>query len=131
MSNSRSGWAWRRAPACGDSGYIEKTVSILDRRKLGFEILAHVEVKVPQTADRSVDEEFRRAVANEPAIVGCYVIAGQFDFLLKVVANSIDAYSELSRNVLLRLPGVQDMRSSFVMEVVKDSTALPLNAVRR
>ena len=121
----------RRMKALKDSGYIEKTVSILDRRKLGFEILAHVEVKVPQTADRSVDEEFRRAVANEPAIVGCYVIAGQFDFLLKVVANSIDAYSELSRNVLLRLPGVQDMRSSFVMEVVKDSTALPLNAVRR
>jgi Lrp/AsnC family leucine-responsive transcriptional regulator len=121
----------RRMKALKDRGYIERTVSILNRKMLGFEILAEVEIKVLQIASRSVDEEFRRAVAREPSIIGCYVIAGQYDFLLKVVAPSIDAYSELARTVLLRLPGVQDMRSSFVLEVVKDSTALPLESLRR
>jgi Lrp/AsnC family transcriptional regulator, leucine-responsive regulatory protein len=121
----------RRMKSLKDRGYIERTVSVLNRKMLGFEILAEVEIKVLQIASRSVDEEFRRAIAREPAIIGCYVIAGQYDFLLKVVAPSIDAYAELARTVLLRLPGVQDMRSSFVLEVVKDSTALPLESLRR
>jgi len=121
----------RRMKALKDRGFIERTVSILDRKKLGFEILALVEIKVLQIASRSVDEEFRRAIAGQPAVVGCYVIAGQYDFLLKVVAPTIDAYAQFARTVLLRLPGVQDMRSSFVLEVVKDSTALPLDALRR
>jgi Lrp/AsnC family transcriptional regulator, leucine-responsive regulatory protein len=121
----------RRMKSLKDRGFIERTVSVLNRKMLGFEILAEVEIKVLQINSRSVDEEFRRAVAREPAIIGCYVIAGQYDFLLKVVAPSIDTYADLARNILLRLPGVQDMRSNFVLEVVKDSTALPLDSLRR
>jgi Lrp/AsnC family leucine-responsive transcriptional regulator len=121
----------RRMKALKDRGYIERTVSVLNRKMLGFEILAEVEIKVLQIASRSVDEEFRRAIGREPSIIACSVIAGQYDFLLKVVVPSIDAYSEPARNVLLRLPGVQDMRSSFVLEVVKDLTALPLESLRR
>ena len=63
---------------------------------------------------------------RQPAIIACYVTAGQFDFLLTVVAQDMDAYSALAQNVLLRLPGVQDMRSSFVLEAIKDTTVLPL-----
>jgi Lrp/AsnC family leucine-responsive transcriptional regulator len=65
-------------------------------------------------------------VRKEPAIIACYITAGQFDFLLKVVARDMDAYGSLAQNVLLQLPGVQDMRSSFVLEAIKDTTALPL-----
>jgi Lrp/AsnC family transcriptional regulator, leucine-responsive regulatory protein len=121
----------RRMKSLKDRGYIERTATILNRRKLGFEILAQVEIKVTQIASRSVDEEFRLAVAREAPIIGCYVVAGPFDFVLRVVAPSIDAFSHYARTVLLRLPGVQDMRSSFVLEIVKDSTALPLELLRR
>jgi Lrp/AsnC family leucine-responsive transcriptional regulator len=121
----------RRMKSLKDRGFVERTVSILDRRKLGFEILAQVEIKVTQIASRCVDEEFRVAVAREAPIISCYVIAGQFDFVLRVVAPSIEAFSHYARTVLLRLPGVQDMRSSFVLEIVKDSTALPLESLRR
>lgn len=119
----------RRVKMLKESGIIDRTVTIVNRRMVGFKILAHVEVKVPQLSDRAVDIEFREAVVREPSIVGCFVIAGQFDFLLKVVSPSIEDFSVLQRTVLLRLPGVQDMRSSFVLEVVKDTTALPLNAL--
>ena len=121
----------RRMKALKERGFIEKTVSILNRKQLGFEILAEVEIKIAQIAGRTADEEFRRAAAAEPAIIGCYVIAGQFDFLLKVVATSIDAYALFARKVLVRMPGVADMRSSFVLETIKDSTALPLDILRR
>jgi len=121
----------RRMKSLRERGYIDKTVSLLNRKKLGFEILAQVHIKIAQIAGRTTDEEFRRAAAAEPAIISCYVIAGEFDFLLKVVAQSIDAYALFARKVLARLPGVADMRSSFVLETIKDSTALPLGLLRR
>jgi Lrp/AsnC family leucine-responsive transcriptional regulator len=116
----------RRVKQLEESGHIGHYVAILDRRKMGLGMLAFVEVKVPQVANALIIEQFKDAVRREPAIIGCYVMAGQFDFLLKVVARDMDAYSALAQNVLLQLPGVQDMRSSFVLEAIKDTTELPI-----
>jgi Lrp/AsnC family transcriptional regulator, leucine-responsive regulatory protein len=116
----------RRVKQLEESGHIDNYVAILDRRKMGLGMMAFVEVKVPQVANALIIEQFKDAVRREPAIIGCYVMAGQFDFLLKVVARDMDAYSALAQNVLLQLPGVQDMRSSFVLESIKDTTELPM-----
>lgn len=117
----------RRVKQLEESGHIGHYVAILNRRKMGLGMLAFVEVKVPQVANALIIEQFKEAVCREPAIIGCYVMAGQFDFLLKVVARDMDAYSALAQNVLLQLPGVQDMRSSFVLEAIKDTTELPIS----
>lgn len=116
----------RRVRQLEESGIIEKYVALLNHRQLGIGIVAYVEVKVPQVAGKSIVEEFEQAVLREDSIIGCYIMAGQFDFLLKVVARDMDHYSTLAQKVLLRLPGVQDLRSSFVLNALKDSTALPL-----
>ncbi|MEI9852682.1 MAG: Lrp/AsnC family transcriptional regulator [Sphingomonas sp.] len=60
----------RKAKALRDAGYIRDYVALLDRKKLGFQILAYVDVKVPQVANSTIVEEFRAAVMREPAIVG-------------------------------------------------------------
>jgi len=117
----------RRLRSLEEAGYVKSYAAILDRHKLGLQIVAFVEVKVPQVADVAIVERFKAAVLREPAIVSCFLIAGQFDFLLKVVARDIEAYSALAQNVLLRLPGVQDMRSSFVLDAVKDTLVLPID----
>jgi Lrp/AsnC family transcriptional regulator, leucine-responsive regulatory protein len=116
----------RRVKQLEESEHTDNYVAILDRRKMGLGMMAFVEVKVPQVANALIIEQFKDAVRREPAIIGCYVMAGQFDFLLKVVARDMDAYSALAQNVLLQLPGVQDMRSSFVLEAIKDTTELPI-----
>lgn len=116
----------RRLKQLEDSGIISRYAAILDREKLGLGIMAFVEVKVPQVADASIVDLFKEAVCREPSIIGCYVTAGQFDFLLTVVAKDMTSYSVLAQTVLLKLPGVQDMRSSFVLESIKDTTVLPL-----
>jgi Lrp/AsnC family leucine-responsive transcriptional regulator len=116
----------RRLKQLEDSGIILRYAAILDREKLGLGMMAFVEVKVPQVADTSIVNLFKDAVRKEPSIIGCYITAGQFDFLLTVVAADMQAYSALAQNVLLKLPGVQDMRSSFVLEAIKDTTAIPL-----
>lgn len=116
----------RRLKQLEQSGIIARYAAVLDRNKLGLGITAYVEVKVPQVADAEIVELFKAAVRTEPSIIGCYLTAGQFDFLLVVVATDMQAYSALTQTVLLRLPGVQDMRSSFVLESIKDTTSVPL-----
>ena len=116
----------RKTNSLKAAGYVRETVSILDRRKLGFHIVAYVEVKVPQSGDPTVTERFVNGVLNEPAIVACFITTGPFDYLLKVVVTGIEDYAEFLTKTLLKLPGLQDSRSTFVLEVIKDSTALPL-----
>lgn len=116
----------RRVKQLEERGLIDSYVALLDRRTMGFGLIAYVEVKVPQIIGDPVVARFNEAVHKEPAIIGCYVTAGQFDYMLKVVARDMDAYSRLVQTVLLKLPGVRDTRSTFVMEVVKETTQLPI-----
>ena len=74
-------------------------------------------------------EAFREAILRAPEVVACHMMTGAFDYLLSVVAPDLDAYAEFTIRRLLKLPGVKDVRSSFVLDTLKDSTALPLDQV--
>ncbi len=117
----------RRVKQLEAAGLIERYVALLDRRKAGLGILAYAEVKLPRRDDESHVDNFMAAVQREPMVIGCYILAGQYDVLLKVVAADLDAYADFLVHRLLKMPGVQDVRSSFVMKTVKDTTALPLD----
>lgn len=116
----------RRVKQLEDSGVIDRYVALIDRPKAGLDLMAFVEAKVPQIAGRQIEEDFKQAVMQQPSIVACYITAGQYDFLLRVVAKGMDDYAKLAQEVLLRLPGVQDLRTSFVLEAFKDTTEMPL-----
>jgi Lrp/AsnC family leucine-responsive transcriptional regulator len=116
----------RRVKQLEAAGLIRRYVALLDDRRLGLGITAYVEVKVPQVNGEAIVERFKEAVRRQPAITACYIMAGQYDFLLKIVARDMQDYSALAQDVLLKLPGVQDMRTSFVLEAIKDTTALPI-----
>ena len=60
-------------------------------------------------------------------VVGCYVMTGEMDYLLHVLVRDLEAYGQFTMAVLLKMPGVKDVKSSLALEVVKDSTALPLD----
>lgn len=116
----------RRVKQLEDDGYIKGYTALLDRRKIGIGLMAIVEVNVPQIAGRDIVAEFTQAVRAEPSIINCYITAGNYDFLLYVAARDLDAYSKLAQSVLLKLPGVQQLRSSFVLEAIKDSAGYPI-----
>ena len=115
----------RRVKQLEKLGYIERYTAILKPRKIGLGIVAYVEIKVPQISGEPIIDLFKEAVLQEPSIISCYVTTGAFDFLLKVVASDIESYSALMQNILLRLPGVQDLRSSFAIETIKNNGTLP------
>jgi Lrp/AsnC family leucine-responsive transcriptional regulator len=118
----------RRVKALEADGVISGYVALLDRRKLGLDVVAYVEVQVDRHND-TVADAFRNAVLRDPAVVACQAMTGAFDYLLKVVVPNLDAYAEFTMRRLLKMPGVKDVRSSFVLETLKDSTALPLTQI--
>ena len=115
----------RRVKQLEARGVIGAYVALLDRRALGLDVMAFVEVHIDRHTDTAADA-FAGAVMREPEVAACYALTGAFDYLIQVIAPSLDAYAEFTMNRLLKMPGVKDVRSSFVLQAVKQSTALPL-----
>lgn len=106
---------WRRIKRLEDDGVITGYHARLDRRTLGYGVMAFVLIAIDhQNEARSV--EFREAVQAVPEVVLFHAISGPEDFLLVVVARDLDAYSDLLQRKLHRLPGVRQMRTHFSLQ---------------
>lgn len=116
----------RRVRQLETAGIIAGYVARLDRRAIGLDIMAMVEVRVDRHHE-SVAEAFRTAIERESSVIECYTLTGAFDYLLKVVSPNLEAFADFAMKRLLGLPGVKEVRSSLVLETLKDSTALPLD----
>ncbi|MFT5675391.1 MAG: Lrp/AsnC family leucine-responsive transcriptional regulator [Paraglaciecola sp.] len=107
-------------------GYIKGYYAKVDPHKLGAAMLVFVEITLTKT---SVDifEEFSAAVSIHDDIQECYLVSGNFDFLLKARVADMSSYRKLLGDTLLRLPGVSESRTYVVMEEVKESMQLKIN----
>jgi Lrp/AsnC family leucine-responsive transcriptional regulator len=106
-------------------GYILGYEARLNPRKLGAGMLVFVEVLLDRT-NANVFEQFKAAVEVRPEVLECHLVAGGFDYLLKIRTADMDSYRRFSGEVLWLLPGVRETRTYAVMEEVKNSTALAL-----
>lgn len=117
----------RRVRALEDSGVISGYRARLDQRRVGLQVTAFVQVQLEKHDDQKT-EAFMDKVTAEPHIVECHAMSGAYDYLLKVVAQSMDHFSELAMQGILRFPGVKDIESSFSLKTVKHDAPLPLLA---
>ena len=115
----------RRVAALEKDGYIKRYVAVLDTAKLGLQLLAFVSVKLVKGGKRP-SEQFHNAVATWPEVTGCYAVTGDMDYLLRVQVIDLPHYSSFMNDRLLRQSGVIDVRSSIVIEQVKETTSLSL-----
>ena len=117
---------WRRVRALEEAGFIVGYRADLDRRKIGLGVLAFVRLD----ADRNtggVTRAMEEAIRKIPEVIACHYISGTGTFELQVVARDLDAFSQFARDVLLHLPNVKDMHTSFSLGEVKAAGALPLS----
>ena len=116
---------FRRLKRLEDSGVISGYAALLDRRRLGLDVTAfvHVTLDKHKHADPSA---FLARVEREEHIVECHATSGAHDYLLKVVARSIEHFSELCMDHILKYPGVSNVESSFSLREFKCSRSLPL-----
>lgn len=110
-------------------GVIDRTVTLLKPEALGLGLAAYVNVRLEKRQDhakRNPMDEFRASVQGWPEVVECVALTGEMDFLLRLVVRDMAAYSRFMTDTLLRHPAVQDCKTSFVMDKVKSTTALPI-----
>lgn len=116
---------WRRVRRLEKEGVITSNVALLDPAKVGLHVIAIAFVSLEDHHPDSV-AEFDRVVRECPEILECYATSGQYDYLLKVICESIVAYDRLLSAHLLRCKAVHTVNTSFVLRSTKDTTALPL-----
>ncbi len=110
-----------------EQGYILGYRARLDPHKLGAGMLVFVEIILDRTTE-NILEQFRAAVRDQPEIMECHLVAGGFDYLLKLRVADMEDYRRVAGRVLWRLPGVRETRTYAVMEEVKNSPDLHLGA---
>jgi DNA-binding Lrp family transcriptional regulator len=107
-------------------GYIRGYTAILDRERVGFDLLCFVEVNLQWHSPATV-HEFYKAVQTMPEVIECYLITGEADYVLKIAVPHRRHLERFLVDVLAHAPGVGRVRSSLVLSDVKHVTALPLD----
>lgn len=116
---------WRRIQRLEEAGVIRGRVALLDPEKLNVAVTVFVAVK---TARHDADwlDHFARAVSDFPEVIEFYRMSGEIDYLLRVAVPDIAAYDAFYKRLILRAQ-LTDVSSSFAMETIKYTTALPLD----
>jgi DNA-binding Lrp family transcriptional regulator len=119
----------RRRAALEQSGLIRRYRAELDGARLGFGLLAFIQVTL-NTHSRDNARHFRELVAGVDAIQECHALTGDADYLLKVLLTGLPALADLVNGVLLPHESVAHLRSSIVFETLKGSNDLPVLKLR-
>ena len=116
---------WRRVRALEDAGYIRGYHAEIDRQKIGLGVLAFVRLDAERNTG-NVTRQLEDAIRKIPEVVTCHYISGTGTFELQVVSRDLDTFSQFAREVLINLPNVKDLHTSFSLGEVQASSSLPL-----
>lgn len=126
LVNMSASPAWRRVKRLEEEGIITGYHATVDRRKLGYGVLAFVSITVDRQ-DGANAVAFEQGVAGIPEVVLCHGVSGSVDFVMVVVARDLDHYSKRVFEKIRRLPGVKELRSSFSIKAIKESNGYPMD----
>lgn len=118
----------RRVRRLEEEGYIRRYAAIVDPDLVGISLLAYVAIRLDKThrSGHGSLSAFARDVQDWPEVVECHAMSGDMDYLLRVQVASLNEFSRFAMDTLMRHPAVIDMRSSFALQRIKESTALEL-----
>ena len=106
-------------------GVIQHYQAVLDPAALDRALVVFVQIRLNRTS-QDIFEQFTAAALDLPEVQECYLVSGNFDYLIKARVADMNAYRDLLGETLLTLPGVQESTSYVVMEQVKESLMLPV-----
>ena len=115
----------RRVRALEESGMIDRYVALLGQAKVGLpgNVFVHIGLHREEESELAAFEE---AVRSIPEVMECYLMTGEFDYLLRVVVTDMADFERLHKEALTRLPGVARVNSSVAIRTVQKTTELPL-----
>lgn len=116
----------RRLEGLRESGVITGFSAHLDRRAVGLEVEVFVQVRLNTHADKS-PEVFIQHVERMEAVIACWSLTGDHDFMLQVVLPHVDDLGDFIGSRLLRIPGIRDVRTNLVLKNIKGPGPVPLS----
>ena len=116
----------RRVRALEQTGLIERYVALLNQKEAGLAgtVFVHIALRREEQSELAA---FEAAVQNIPEVMECYLMTGEFDYLLRVVISDMADFERLHNEALTRLPGVARVNSSVAIRTVRKTTELPLS----
>lgn len=119
---------WRRIQKLEAEGVIERRVVLLNPEKMNVGVTVFVAIRTSQH-DAKWLEQFAERVTRIPEVVELYRMSGEIDYMMRVVVPDIKAYDDVYKRLIAAVP-LFDVSSSFAMETLKFTTALPVDYVR-
>jgi Lrp/AsnC family transcriptional regulator, leucine-responsive regulatory protein len=116
----------RRVRSLEESGMIDRYAALVSQQKVGLSgnVFVHIGLHREEESELAAFED---AVRNIPEVMECYLMTGEFDYLLRVVVSDMADFERLHRDSLTRLPGVARVNSSVTIRTVQKKTELPLH----
>ncbi len=122
MSNTQ---CFERVKRLEREGVIEGYTAIIDPEKVGANLVVFVQIRLSRN-NQDIFEEFKQAAIALPEVQECYLVSGNFDYLIKARVGDMHAYRTFLGETLLTLPGVQESTSYVVMEEIKETLNLAI-----
>ena len=119
----------RRVKRLEEAGVIARYVALVKPEAVGLGLTAYINVRLEKNTEshkRNPMDVFRAAVQTWPEVVECAALTGEMDFILRVLVEDMAHYSRFILETLLKHPSVQDCKTSFVLDRIKATTAVPL-----
>ena len=119
----------RRVKRLEECGVIDRYVALVKPESVGLSLSAHLNVRLEKHSEshkRHPMDVFRASVQAWPEVVECVALTGEMDYFLRVVVEDMAHYRAFVMDTLLKHPSVQDCKTSFVMDRVKATTAVPV-----
>lgn len=114
----------RRVRRLEEAGVIQGYAARVDPARVGLPLQAFVQVALQSHAEEVV-ERFHTALAARPEVLAAYTMSGEMDYLLHVLAPDMEAFGDFATRALLRMPGVKETRSAFVLATLKPPGEVP------
>ncbi len=116
-----------RVRALERAGVISRYVTLLDPGKLGLGVSVFIQITLERQVERDLNG-FQAAITKYDEVMECYLMTGEFDYLIRVVVRDMPALELFIVDKLTKIPGIANIKSSFALKQVKYKTALPLLA---
>ncbi|MEX5410047.1 winged helix-turn-helix transcriptional regulator [Atlantibacter hermannii] len=117
---------WKRLKRLEDEGIIQGRVALLDPEKLNLGLTAFVLIKTQHHSSEWYSQ-FVAVVSRMPEVLGFWRMAGEYDYLMRVQVADMKRFDDFYKRLVNQAPGLSDVTSSFAMEQIKYTTALPLD----
>ena len=121
---------WRRINRLQESGVIRRQVALLDRERLGMDVVVFASVNLTQSGRKNL-LAFEADIVRHPEVLECYTMTGIWDYVLKIVTRDIRHYEDFVRNTLTASEMIRELHSHMAVTEIKNTTALPLETQLR